>query len=209
MKSVAITTFCAILLFVGTATATFASEIDNTFDSEQFRDMFSKRRAFSAEFSQERKIAILSKPLISQGQLDFSPAKGLRWRVTSPIEHTLIMRGDQINQYGRACSKIPPQAGAWQAEFVKIFSALVKADLKALQPYFDISIGGSPANWNAQLVAIHIDLRRALGTVTLFGIADEIQRVQLQQGSDTTTMKFATSPSIKTSKEDNQEFDCQ
>ncbi len=58
-------------------------------------------RTIQADFTQERTLRLLRKPMVSTGKLAFRHPAELRWEYASPIESVLIMHGGAVERYVR------------------------------------------------------------------------------------------------------------
>lgn len=58
-----------------------------------------KIKSVSAQFSQQKHMQILTKPLVSKGRFYFQTPGSMRWEYTSPITSVLIMHQGSIKRY--------------------------------------------------------------------------------------------------------------
>jgi outer membrane lipoprotein-sorting protein len=58
-----------------------------------------KIKSVSASFSQEKRMQILKKPLVSKGRFYYQSPDLVRWEYTSPIKSVLLMRTGDIKRY--------------------------------------------------------------------------------------------------------------
>lgn len=56
-------------------------------------------RSISAEFTQEKHMKILVKPLVSKGIICFQSPNSLRFEYREPIQNILIMQGQRVSRY--------------------------------------------------------------------------------------------------------------
>ena len=55
--------------------------------------------SIKADFTQEKHLKILARPIISTGTFTFAPPQSLRWEYQTPIPSILIMHGGTIRKY--------------------------------------------------------------------------------------------------------------
>ena len=55
--------------------------------------------AVKADFTQEKHLKILTKPLISKGNLTFQTPDSLRWEYTTPVKSVLLMNKGKVKRY--------------------------------------------------------------------------------------------------------------
>ena len=68
-------------------------------DWHDFQEAASKIKSLKAEFIQEKRLKILSKPLVSHGRLFYRPPDYLRWEYTKPIKSVMLMRKDVVKMF--------------------------------------------------------------------------------------------------------------
>jgi len=66
---------------------------------EQIRRESANLRSVAAPFSQKKRMKILAKPLLSEGQLYFQTPDSLRWEYTSPVKSVLLMHEGAVKRY--------------------------------------------------------------------------------------------------------------
>jgi outer membrane lipoprotein-sorting protein len=72
---------------------------DWTTSWESVREAASGIRTVQARFTQEKDLAILAKPLISEGSFAFAAPDRLRWEYASPLPSLLLCRGEEVERY--------------------------------------------------------------------------------------------------------------
>jgi len=71
-----------------------------------------KVTAIQAEFSQEKHMKILLRPLVSRGVFYFQAPGSLRWEYRAPIESILLTHNGRTRRYIRKNGKLSEDAGA-------------------------------------------------------------------------------------------------
>lgn len=66
---------------------------------EDIRRESKKIQSVSAQFSQQKHLQILTKPLVSKGHFYFQAPDSVRWEYTSPIKSVVIMHKGNIKRY--------------------------------------------------------------------------------------------------------------
>ena len=56
-------------------------------------------KSLSSQFSQQKHMQILTKPLVSRGRFYFQTPDSVRWEYTSPVKSVLLMRKGNIKRY--------------------------------------------------------------------------------------------------------------
>lgn len=139
------------------------------------------------QFIQTRYLAVLKKPLKSQGVFIFSQQQGLFWQQTKPFPTTLVLKDHMLIQqdsFGNIQQSNANQASAAMAEQLPmLMQALLTGDVKALEKDFQLympavintaentSIGpaGIATQWQLGLVAKDPMIQKAIGALILEG----------------------------------------
>jgi hypothetical protein len=66
---------------------------------EEIRNTAKNIKSVSAEFTQEKHLRILSRPLVSQGRFYFTAPGSLRWEYISPVRSILMMHNGRVKSY--------------------------------------------------------------------------------------------------------------
>ncbi|WP_373976317.1 outer membrane lipoprotein carrier protein LolA [Chitinibacter sp. SCUT-21] len=105
------------------------------------------------EFRQEKRIANLSKPLISSGSFVYVKDKGLLWQIAKPYASDAIITGDTLVQrvQGKTIVRVDAQSQPGYSAVSRIFMALVGSDWAVLERDFAISGKVDGKNWQLEL----------------------------------------------------------
>lgn len=68
--------------------------------------------SIQANFVQEKRLAILARPLASHGRLVFRKPDSLRWEYDSPVKSLLLMHGGRTRQFVECDGRLIEAAGA-------------------------------------------------------------------------------------------------
>jgi len=78
---------------------------------EDIRRESAKIQSVSAQFSQQKHLKILTKPLVSKGRFYYQAPDSVRWEYTSPIKSVLIMHKGKIKRYSQGEKGLAEDAG--------------------------------------------------------------------------------------------------
>lgn len=78
---------------------------------EDIRRESAKIQSVSAQFSQQKHVQILTKPLVSKGSFYYQAPDSVRWEYTSPIKSVLIMHKGNIKRYSQREKGLVEDAG--------------------------------------------------------------------------------------------------
>jgi len=141
----------------------------NVFSHVQIQ--LSRADALTGHFKQVRKMRLLSKPLISEGNFVLSKKNGLRWYQVSPFKSTLIVTSDKIEQkIGNAPAMvITKKEQPIVFSFTKIFLSLFNGNTKSVEGYFSIYFRGNTKAWEIVLKPIGSPLNKAIASIEMSG----------------------------------------
>lgn len=79
---------------------------------EELKAMAGKVTSVQAEFTQEKHLPILRKPLVSKGTFSFQEPDSLRWEYLQPVQSILLMHKGKIQRYVKGESGFEPENSA-------------------------------------------------------------------------------------------------
>jgi hypothetical protein len=154
-----------------------------------------------ARFREEKQIALLDAPLISEGRLSFvgGDTPRLLRRTESPSASTVLIGGDRLTFHdGRRRRELDLNgpSGALLRNFVQSFLYLLAGDEAALRRLYDITLTprseDAPQGWLMILVPRDEAMRRVLNEVRLSGRGVLLEQMQVLEASgDRTTTVFS------------------
>ncbi len=174
---------------------------------------FSHGQPLVASFTQQRKLAILKRPLISRGNVIFSPEHGVVWQQIKPFSNTLILQSTgltQIDSQGKA-TKMAMKSGAGLAELMpKMMRAIFSGNIAQLQQEFELfyQFNHDEKQWQLGMTPKLDVISKAFSKIVITGENDKssyaIKQLQLisqihqsnnasktQPQSDVTTITFS------------------
>ncbi len=174
-------------------------------------ERLSRSPVVRADVTQEKTLAILSRPMRSQGRLLFSHEHGLYWAMHSPIASETIMTRDallSITDGQRRVMTVAEQPAL--AAVGNIFFPVLSGDLAALHNAFTLTTEGDAQGWSLILVPRNEPLSRFIASITLNGNTD-LERMELiDLKGDSTRMQFAnvqrTPPSLSADEQAHFDF---
>lgn len=111
-----------------------------------------------ADFVQERKVASLSKPVMSSGRMVLSRDQGLLWQIEQPVKEVLVFSANGTTDGGIA-----------QAEMGRLIRAIIGADLRELRQTFIIEARGDLDRWTLHLRPTGREVAQYLSGIELAG----------------------------------------
>ena len=148
-----------------------------------------------AEFSEEKHIALLARPLRQAGTLYFERSRGIARLTRSPARERVVLSTTTLRiEKGGKVEEVPLDKSKTLRGFALIFPALLRADRAALEATFDLELDGSPRDgWSLKLFPRDPALCGLLRQVVVTGQTAEIRALQVVEASgDTTDTRLTT-----------------
>ncbi|WP_317930849.1 outer membrane lipoprotein carrier protein LolA [Halioxenophilus sp. WMMB6] len=144
-----------------------------------------------SRFRQTKAMRLLSRPLVSEGEMIFDRALGLYWHIETPFASTLLMNNEQVVQLNGSQKSVVTAAQQPVAfGFAKVFFQVLSGDLNGLQQEFSVSLAPMADAWQITLVPKEAQLRAVLSQIVIDGVDDINQVTMTDQAGDTTTIDF-------------------
>lgn len=156
-------------------------------------DRFGEMPGMSAEFREEKRIALLAVPVRSEGVLYFAPPGKLMRKVTSPTASYALLEGGTLtfaSQGERQVLEVnenPVVSG-----FVQIFRYVLAGDRQALERTYHVDYDTDGSEWTLTLKPKNEALARFLDRMVLEGEGFAVERMTMTEVSgDTTVTEFS------------------
>lgn len=105
-------------------------------------------------FKQERNISVLTKPVLSFGEVHFDTSKGLCWQIQKPYISTLLVNEQGVFEVNNGKSNALLMEGGnpvFEA-FSKVYLALFNGQINVLPQFFSVSIQMDEMGWTLDLL---------------------------------------------------------
>ncbi len=149
---------------------------------DALRAQLGRHALVRAEFTQEKRVQGMSKPLLSEGRLVFSRAHGVLWQIERPYRASYALTGTHMIETAAdgtrrvmAAAELPGMA-----EVSRVFRAVLGADLAVLTAQFRIEATGAPARWQLRLTPRSDALAKAVTVIVLAG-GEFLERIEIDE----------------------------
>jgi len=141
------------------------------------------------KFSEEKRVALLARPLKSTGTIYFERDKGIaRTTLTPKVQHVVLTRTTLRITTDKKSEEIPLDKSKDLKAFALIFPTLLRGDRAELEKSFTIGLHGSDKDWWALTFTPKTDsLKKLIKRVVVFGKKTEIVSLQIAEASGDTT----------------------
>ncbi len=155
---------------------------------------FAAMPGLSAEFREEKRLALLMDPLISEGAIYFTPPDRLARHVRSPIPSVVLLLGDRVSyDFKGDRGDLDIDSHPMIRGMSGIFRLLLTGDAEGLERLFDIKaeIAGSGA-WEIVLHPRDQPLRDSIDSMRIRGKGAQLTELYIaERNGDETTTSFS------------------
>ncbi|MCB1918129.1 MAG: outer membrane lipoprotein carrier protein LolA [Rhodocyclaceae bacterium] len=163
-----------------------------SWDLNRLMDLLAASAGGRVAFVEEKTIAILDHPVISRGEMRFTPPARLERLTREPGEESLVLDGDrlQIRRGDRHLDlelRNHPQAAA----FIDSIRGTLAGDRAALERNFALSLAGNRDAWRLDLLPRDPELAELVLRIHVEGSAGRVARIEiLQADGDRSDLRF-------------------
>jgi uncharacterized membrane protein len=164
---------------------------------EPIRHRLTPPGPFSADFTESRFIAVLTKPLTSQGTLRCIPDRGLLWETISPVHRQSIITRHSIAEL------VGQQTVATTIDSTGMshtMLSLLSGHIDDIDDHFDISVTGDTVDWRVQLSPKDSLVRQVINTVSVSG-KKHPQQLEVVHASGDRVVTTFSEPQLLTAAE--------
>lgn len=177
------------ILFI--AAAVLCSAYTLALSPDQLTQQLQAPNTVQGQFTQQRLLKSLTKPMQTSGQFALKKQTGLFWHVQKPLNLQLRVRAQGIAQWNEQTQTWHNSTQSGQHTQVKLFMALLSGDLTELNKQFNLSATGNLNNWTLQLSPKTLIMKQIFTQITING-DKVVRRVVLQEKQgDKTTIQFS------------------
>lgn len=138
------------------------------------------RRHGRASFVERKTLAVLSRPVESQGELLYDAPDRLEKRTLKPKAESLKLENGMLSvQRGTRTYTMPLRDSPQAAPFVDTIRATMAGDLPALERSYVLEFQGDGAGWKLQLVPRDAQLSRIVSRVSIVGQGADLREVTI------------------------------
>ncbi len=162
---------------------------------------FARLQGMSARYREEKRIALLKRPLQSEGIIQFAAPNLLLRRVERPEPAVMLLAGDSLQVADASgARRIDLQANPIVRQFVLTFVHVLSGDRAALERLYALrfttadSGSGAPAagGWRLELTPRQPELARMIERASLIGKGTVVEQMTLhERNGDATVLTFS------------------
>ena len=149
---------------------------------EQLMRGLAQTRAGHASFVEKKFIAILDKPVESNGELYFSAPDRLEKRTFKPKSESMIVNGGELSiERGRHKYRVQLQSYPELAAFIDSIRGTLAGDQKALERSYRLSLDGGAERWTLLLLPIDEKMQAVVKKIRIVGTNDQVRSIEISQ----------------------------
>ena len=159
---------------------------------EALMQRMSSTTGVRAEFREEKTLALLETPLVSEGTLYFVPPSRLARITTRPGASALVIDGGRMSYTDEAGESDVDLSGNRVARsIVENFIVLFGGDLAALRERYRVEFGAEGTRWHMQLTPKTAPLTQFIASVEMRGVGPELEEMVIREADgDRTVTRF-------------------
>lgn len=147
-----------------------------------------KPNNLQGDFTQQRFLKAMAKPITSTGQFVLVKNQGLLWQMQKPFATQLRVKKDGISQWNGSQWVNNQKLG--QSEQINLFLGLLSGDISALSSQFELALSGNVAGWELTLTPSSL-LMKQIFTHIVIGGDEVVKRIELnEKQGDKTLIHF-------------------
>jgi hypothetical protein len=166
-------------------------------------ERFKQMPGLEARFREEKRIALLAAPLISEGMLYFAPPARLARHTLEPARSSILIDGRTLS-FGdeQTHEEVDLEANPAVRDYVDSFLMILDGDQEALVKKWRIGISGEAETWQMTLLPLSEPVKKTIRDMTFRGKGAVIQWMKIVEttGDETVTVFSQVNPTRRYSQ---------
>jgi Outer membrane lipoprotein carrier protein LolA-like len=144
--------------------------------------LLSQHKSGQAVFVEKKYIGIIERPLISSGELSFNAPDRLEKRTLKPRPESMLLEGDRLtlSQLDKRPISINLQDHPEISSIVSSIRGTLMGDLAALERSFQLSLSGSEAQWQLNLIPLQSTVAKTMQRISIRGAQADILAIYFE-----------------------------
>jgi outer membrane lipoprotein-sorting protein len=175
-----------------------SSALAADWDLQQLMDSLARHKSGRATFVETRRLAVLSQPIESSGELVYVAPDKLEKRTLKPRPESMVVDGDALTvERGNRKYQVQLQAYPELAAFIDSIRGTLAGDRKALERSYQLAMSGTADNWVLQLTPIDERMKAVVQRIRIGGVRDQVRSIDIMQ-ADGDSSRMVIEPSAAT-----------
>lgn len=165
-------------LISGLVFACLAANAHAAFTMDQLMSGLAQHKGGRAKFVEKRTLAVLDRPLVSTGEMTYTPPDRLEKRTLTPRPETLVLDKDVVSvERDKRRMSINLANRPEALAFVDSIRSTLAGNRSALEKNYTLQLSGSSENWVLTLSPTAQQVAALLQRITVSGSQDQIRTI--------------------------------
>jgi outer membrane lipoprotein-sorting protein len=149
-----------------------------------------KHEGGRAKFVETKTVAVLDKPVVSSGELNYTPPDRLEKRTFKPKQELMVLDGDTLRlERGKQVFTIRLSEHPEALAFVDSLRGTLSGDKAALEKNYKLILSGTETHWTLDLLPDDQRIAAFVLRITFGGSGNRVESIRyLQADGDSSTM---------------------
>jgi len=153
-----------------------------SFDVAQLMDSLARQPGGLAKFTETRHLALLDKPLVSTGEMRFTPPDRLEMRTLTPKPEVMLLDRDRVTlERDQRRMTIRLNSRPEVLAFVDSVRGLLSGNRTSMERNYLMQLQGEAARWVLTLYPKDADIAALIQRITVSGTNSQIRTIEYLQ----------------------------
>ncbi len=175
-------------------TSIFSFAQSNDEIMEMLTQQAASMQCMNCRFTQQKTMAMLAKPTVSEGLMNYNSPDKMRWEYTSPYSFALLVDGEKITKITDGNEEVlDAKSGRMYQGIVSIIMSSATGQKLFDKSMFDVAITDDGEFWKAEMKPKKHNMKRMFSMLTFYFAKSTniINKVEMTEaGGDVTTIQF-------------------
>lgn len=166
--------------------------------NDEIMEMLTRQAAsmqcMNCRFTQQKTMAMLAEPTVSEGLMSYNAPDKMRWEYTSPYSFALLVDGEKITKITDGNEEVlDAKSGRMYQGIVSIIMSSATGQKLFDKSMFDVAITDDGEFWKAEMKPKKHNMKRMFSMLTFYFAKSTniINKVEMTEASgDVTTIQF-------------------
>ena len=166
--------------------------------NDEIMEMLTRQAAsmqcMNCRFTQQKTMAMLAEPTVSEGLMNYNSPDKMRWEYTSPYSFALLVDGEKITKIIDGNEEVlDAKSGRMYQGIVSIIMSSATGQKLFDKSMFDVAITDDGEFWKAEMKPKKHNMKRMFSMLTFYFAKSTniINKVEMDEASgDVTTIQF-------------------
>jgi outer membrane lipoprotein-sorting protein len=161
---------------------------------EMLTQQAASMQCMNCRFTQQKTMAMLAEPTVSEGLMNYNSPDKMRWEYTSPYSFALLVDGEKITKITDGNEEVlDAKSGRMYQGIVSIIMSSATGQKLFDKSMFDVAITDDGEFWKAEMKPKKHNMKRMFSMLTFYFAKSTniINKVEMTEASgDVTTIQF-------------------